>query len=134
MRVKITDREKVMELLNEAEGRAKLRKIESYENLQAIVKKAENWLMDLADTTTPKVLSGTKGCWTAYEHLPNAYYKKGTPEGTYVRWYWGADGVARITEIGRREVKTVNHCYDFDPSEKYSTRAFQRTYIHMHAL
>lgn len=120
MRVKITDREKVMELLNEAEGRAKMRKIESYENLQAIVKKAENWLMDIADTKTPKVLAGTKGCWTAYENLPNAYYKKGTPEGTYIRWYWGADGVARITEIGRREVKTVNHFFDYDPSKKYS--------------
>ena len=102
--IKESNKEKINEIIKKADGRARERIIESYEELVKICESVEDRLKPM----TKKAMDGTKIHYDFRDHFPRAY--KYTPASTHVDLIF-KNGSWRLVDIYRDTCPNLNCCY-----------------------
>lgn len=120
MKLYITDERKeiIEKFLVEKQGKASVRRIDTYEELIQALAKAEKAIK--ADILPKKALANcTLDIYTGVADFPNAY--KYVPQGTHCKIKYNKKGEPELIDVDR---VNVNHCKEFEWCVTEGTRSY----------
>lgn len=104
--IKAQNAQRIMEAIKAVQGKATARTIDSYAELENIVKSVESRIGGMSKTE----LEGTEFIYDDRQHFPNAY--KWRPESTWIKCRY-SKGSWRLTDTGRGYCPNSNSSYRY---------------------